>query len=58
MHIKNKDNIVDDIVGFRTKDLVNLALNYTTIQSKVGLRNQDTKQVWDGIDSKACKDII
>ncbi len=37
------------IVGFRTKDLI----NYTTIQSKVALRNKDTKRVWDGINSKA-----
>jgi hypothetical protein len=31
--LENKDKIVDGIVGFRTKDL----MNYTTIQSKVGL---------------------
>ena len=47
--LENKVKIVDGIVGFRTKDL----MNYTTIQSKVGLRNQDTKRVWDGINSKA-----
>ncbi len=28
-------------------------MNYTTIQSKVGLRNTDTKRIWDGINSKA-----
>ena len=49
MVLENKDKIVDGIVGFRTKDL----MNYTTIQSKVGLRNTDTKRVWDGINSKA-----
>ena len=32
----NKDKIIDGIVGFRTKDL----MNYTTIQSKEGLRTQ------------------
>jgi hypothetical protein len=47
--LENKDKIIDGIVGFRTKDL----MNYTTIQSKVGLRNTDTKRVWDGINSKA-----
>ena len=47
--LENKDKIIDGIVGFRTKDL----MNYTTIQSKVGLRNEDTKRVWDGINSKA-----
>ena len=45
----NKDKIIDGIVGFRTKDL----MNYTTIQSKVGLRNTDSKRVWDVIDSYA-----
>ena len=47
--LENKDKIIDGIVGFRTKDL----MNYTTIQSKVGLRNTDTKRIWDGINSKA-----
>ena len=47
--LENKDKVIDGIVGFRTKDL----MNYTTIQSKVGLRNTDTKRVWDGINSKA-----
>ena len=47
--LENKDKIIDGIVGFRTKDL----MNYTTIQSKVGLRNTDTKRVWDGINSYA-----
>jgi len=47
--LENKDKIIDGIVAFRTKDL----MNYTTIQSKVGLRNTDTKRVWDGINSKA-----
>jgi hypothetical protein len=47
--LQNKDKIIDGIVGFRTKDL----MNYTTIQSKVGLRNTDTKRIWDGINSKA-----
>ena len=47
--LENKDKIIDGIVGFRTKDL----MNYTTIQSKVGLRNEDTKRVWDGINSRA-----
>jgi hypothetical protein len=47
--LENKDKVIDGIVGFRTKDL----MNYTTIQSKVGLRNQDTKRIWDGINSKA-----
>jgi hypothetical protein len=47
--LKNKDKTINGIVGFRTKVL----MNYTTIQSKVALRNKDTKQVWDGINSKA-----
>ena len=47
--LENKDKIIDGIVVFRTIDLV----NYTTIQRKVGLRNTDTKWVWDGINSKA-----
>ena len=47
--LENKDKTINGIVGFRTKDL----MNYTTIQSKVALRNKDTKRVWDGIDSKA-----
>jgi hypothetical protein len=47
--LENKDKVIDGIVGFRTKDL----MNYTTIQSKVGLRNTDTKRIWDGINSKA-----
>jgi hypothetical protein len=47
--LEYKDIIVDGIVGFRTKDL----MNYTTIQSKVGLRNTDTKRIWDVINSKA-----
>ena len=38
--LENKDKIVDGIVGFRTKDL----MNYTIIQSKVGLRNTVTKE--------------
>ena len=37
--LQNKDKIIDGSVVFRTIDLV----NYTTIQSKVGLRNTDTK---------------
>ena len=47
--LENKDKVIDVIVGFRTKDL----MNYTTIQSKVGLRNTDTKRIWNGINSKA-----
>ena len=47
--LENKDKVIDGIVGFRTKDL----MNYTTIQSKEGLRNTDTKRIWDGINSKA-----
>ena len=47
--LENKDKIIDGIIGFRTKDL----MNYTTIQSKVGLRNEDTKRIWEGINSKA-----
>ncbi len=47
--LENKDKTINGIVGFRTKDL----MNYTTIQSKVALRNKDTKRVWDSIDSKA-----
>ncbi len=47
--LKNKDKVIDGIVGFRTKYL----MNYTIIQSKVGLRNTDTKRVWEGINSKA-----
>jgi hypothetical protein len=47
--LENKVKVVDSIVGFRTKD----SMNYTTIQSKVGLRNTYTKRVWDGISSKA-----
>ena len=42
--LENKDKVIDGIVGL---------MNYTTIQSKVGLRNTDTKRVWDGINSKA-----
>jgi hypothetical protein len=42
--LENKDKVIDGIVGFRTKDL----MNYTTIQSKVGLGN--TKRIWDGIN--------
>ena len=29
------------------------SMNYKTIQSKVALRNKDTKQVWNGINRKA-----
>ncbi len=47
--LENKDKVIDGIVEFRTKDL----MNYTTIQSKVGLRNTGTKRVWNGINSKA-----
>jgi hypothetical protein len=43
--LDNKDKIVNGIVGFRTKD----SMKYTTIKSKVGLRNQDTKRIWDGL---------
>ncbi len=52
--LENKDKIIDGIVGFRTKDL----MNYATIQSKVGLRNTDTKRVWDGINSKTLPIIV
>ncbi len=47
--LENKDKTINGIVGFRTKDL----MNYTTIQSKVALKNKDTKRAWDGINSKA-----
>ena len=47
--VENKDKIIDGIVGFRTKDL----MNYTTIQSKVALRNKDTKRIWNGTISYA-----
>ena len=49
MCLENKDKIIDGIVGFRTKDL----MNYTTIQSRVGLRNTDTKRIWDRINTYA-----
>ena len=39
--LENKDKTIDGDAGFRTKDL----MNYTTIQSKVALRNKDTKRV-------------
>ncbi len=47
--LENKHKVIDGIVGFRSKNL----MNYTTIESKVGLRNTDTKKNWDGINSKA-----
>ncbi len=47
--LENKDKVIDGIVGFGSKVL----MNYTTIQSKVGLRNTDTKRIRDGINSKA-----
>ena len=43
--LESKINVIDGIVGFRTKDL----MNYTIIQSKVGLRDTDTKRVWDSV---------
>ncbi len=47
--LENKEKTINRIVGFRTKDL----MNYTTIQSKLALKNKDTKRLWDGINSKA-----
>jgi hypothetical protein len=37
--LENKNKVIDGIVGYKKKKM-----NYTTIQSKVGLRNTDTKK--------------